>query len=42
MRQVSAMFDAHMAAGLLVTEAELRRPSFRMLELLRRALRIQY
>lgn len=42
MRQVQAMFDAHMATGLLVTEAELRRPSFRMLELVRKALRIQY
>lgn len=42
MGQVAAMFDAHMATGLLVTEAELRRPSFRMLQLLRGALRIQY
>jgi cardiolipin synthase len=41
-RSVSAMFDAHMGAGYLVTDADLRRPSQRLLTFLRRSLHLQY
>lgn len=41
-RSVSGMFDAHMGAAYLVTEADLRRPSNRLLAALRRAMRIEY
>lgn len=41
-RSVSSMFDAHMGAGYLVTQADLAKPGQRFLTLLRQALRIQY
>ncbi len=41
-RSVSAMFDAHVGAGYLVTEADLRKPSQRFLTFLRTTFRIQY
>ena len=42
LRQVTAMFDAHMATGMLVTKADIDRPGTRLLELLRRTTRIEY
>jgi cardiolipin synthase len=41
-RSVSTMFDAHMGAAYLVTDADLKKPGQRFLTLLRTALRIQY